>query len=270
MHSRDNLKRLQEEQQQISSILPQKQNDLEQATIHLETAKTHAQATHEALQTALPNIAQARRLDIDITQNKHVLKDIEQRQQTLTGSTQYLNKEIDNHKQQAAQNKTQLASVESYLDEAHELNTIDSDIANFKSHCGRLKALLQENTALSDDKKSQQQHIYQYRANLDVLNQQKKTKDTTMLSIQDKLAALQQEQTALTQAQSLADMRDEQEQIDDINRQLDQVSVKAKQHDELSVQGEKIVATLPVMSNDLTKLAGLIADNEPALSLIHI
>lgn len=265
VHSRDNLKRLQEEQQQISSILPQKQNDLEQATIHLETAKTHAQATHESLQTALPNIAQARRLDIDITQNKHVLKDIEQRQQTLTGSTQHLNKEIDNHKQQAAQNKTQLASVEIYLNDAHELNNIDSDIANFKSHCGRLKVVLQENTALSDDKTSQQQQIHQYRANLDVLNQQKKTKDTTMLSIKDKLAALQREQAALTQVQSLADIRDEQEQIDDINRQLDQVSVKTKQLDELSVQVEKIVATLPVMSNDLKKLAGLIADNESAL-----
>ena len=266
VHSRDNLKRLQEEQQQISSILPQKQDDLEQATIHLETAKTHAQATHETLQTALPNIAQARRLDIDITQNKHVLKDIEQRQQTLMGSTQHLSKEIDNHKQQAAQNKIQLTRVEGYLNDAHELNTIDSDIANFKSHCGRLKALLQENTALSDDKTSQQQQIHQYRANLDVLNQQKKTKDTTMLSIQDKLAALQQEQAALTQVQSLADMRDEQEQIDDINRQLDQVSVKTNQLDELSVQVEKIVATLPVMSNDLTKLAGLIADNESAIS----
>ncbi|WP_394123492.1 SbcC/MukB-like Walker B domain-containing protein [Psychrobacter nivimaris] len=266
VHSRDNLKRLQEEQQQISSILPQKQNDLEQATIHLETAQTHAQATHETLQTALPNIAQARRLDIDITQNKHVLKDIEQRQQTLTGSTQHLNKEIDNHKQQAAQNKTQLASVESYLNDAHELNNIDSDIANFKSHCGRLKVVLQENTALSDDKTSQQQQIHQYRANLDVLNQQKKTKDTTMLSIQDKLAALQQEQAALTQVQSLADMRDEQDQIDDINRQLDQASVKTKQLDEVSVQVEKIVATLPVMSNDLNKLAGLIANNESAIS----
>jgi len=266
VHSRDNLKRLQEEQQQIIGILPQKQNDLEQATTHLETAKNHTQAAHEALQTALPNIAQARKLDVEIAQNKNVLKDIEQRQQTLTSSTQHLNKEIDNHKQQAAQNKTQLASVESYLNDAHELSNIDSDIANFKSHCGRLKALLQENTALSDDKTSQQQQINQYRANLDVLSQQKETKDATMLSIQDKLAALQQEQAALTQVQSLVDMRDEQEQIDGINRQLDQVSVKAKQHDELSVQVEKIDAVLPVMSNDLTKLASLIADNESAIS----
>ncbi|MFP3456587.1 AAA family ATPase [Psychrobacter sp. SIMBA_152] len=265
VHSRDNLKRLQEEQQQIIRTLPQKQNDLEQATTHLEIAKTHTQTAHEALQTALPNIAQARRLDIDITQNKHVLKDIEQRQQTLTGSTQHLNKEIDNHKQQAAQNKTQLASVESYLNDAHELNNIDSDIANFKSHCGRLKVVLQENTALSDDKTSQHQQISQYRANLDVLNQQKKTKDTIIVSMQNELLTLQQEQAALTQVQSLVNMRDEQEQIDDINRQLDQVSVKTKQLDELSVQVEKIVATLPVMSNDLKKLAGLIADNESAL-----
>lgn len=265
VHSRDNLKRLQEEQQQISSILPQKQNDLEQATTHLETAKTHTQATHESLQSALPNIAQARKLDVEVAQNMHILKDIEQRQQTLTGSTQHLNKEIDNHKQQAAQNETQLTRVESYLNDARELNTIDSDIANFKSHCGRLKALLQESTALSDDKTSRQQQINQYHANLNVLSQQKKTKDTIIVSMQNELLALQQEQAALTQVQSLVNMRDEQEQIDDINRQLDQVSVKAKQHDELSVQVEKIVATLPVVSNDLTKLAGLIADNESAL-----
>ena len=265
VHSRDNLKRLQEEQQQISSILPQKQNDLEQATTHLETAKTHTQATHDALQTALPNIAQARRLDVEIAQNTHILKDIEQRQQDLSISTQHLNKEIDNHKQQAAHNQNQLADVEYYLTNNNELSNIDSDIDRFERHCKNLKTLLQENTALSDDRTSQQQQIHQYRANLDVLSQQKKTKDTTMLSIQDKLAALQQEQAALTQVQSLADMRDEQEQIDDINRQLDQVSVKTKQLDELSVQVEKIVATLPVMSNDLKKLAGLIADNESAL-----
>jgi len=265
VHSRDNLKRLQEEQQQISSTLPQKQNDLEQATTHLESAKTHTQATHESLQTALPNIAQARKLDVEVAQNMHILKDIEQRQQTLTGSTQHLNKEIDNHKQQAAQNETRLTRVESYLNDAHELNTIDSDIANFKSHCGRLKALLQENTALSDDKTSQQQQITQYRANLNVLSQQKKKKDTIIVSMQNELLALQQEQAALTQVQSLVDMRDKQEQIDDINRQLDQVNVKTKQLDELSVQVEKIVVTLPVMSNDLKNLAGLIADNESAL-----
>ncbi|MCG3859425.1 SbcC/MukB-like Walker B domain-containing protein [Psychrobacter sp. Ps2] len=264
--TRKHVNELSREKAQLEYDLPKQQALTKSARTQLETAKNHTQAAHEALQTALPNIAQARKLDVEIAQNKNVLKDIEQRQQTLMSSTQHLSKEIDNHKQQAAQNKIQLTRVEGYLNDAHELNTIDSDIANFKSHCGRLKALLQENTALSDDKTSQQQQIHQYRAKLDVLNQQKKTKDTTMLSIQDKLAALQQEQAALTQVQSLADMRDEQEQIDDINRQLDQVSVKAKQQDELSVQVEKIVATLPVMSNDLTKLAGLIADNESAIS----
>jgi len=266
VHSRDNLKRLQEEQQQISSTLPQKQNDLEQATTHLETAKTHTRAAHEALQTALPNIAQARRFDVEIEQNTPILKDIEQRQQALTSSTQHLNQEIDNHKQQAAHNQNQLADVEFYLTNNNKFSNIDSDIDRFERHCKNLKALLQENTVLSDDKTSQQQQINQYRTNLDVLSQQKKTKDATMLSIQDKLTALQREQAALTQVQSLVNMRDEQEQTDDINRQLDQVSVKAKQHDELSVQVEKIVATLPVMSNDLKKLAGLIADNESTIS----
>ena len=266
VHSRDNLKRLQEEQQKIIGILPQKQNDLEQATIHLKKAKTHTQATHESLQTALPNIAQARKLDVEIAQNKHVLKDIEQRQQALTSSTQHLSKEIDSHKQQVAQNKTQLTRVEGYLNDAHELNTIDSDIANFKSHCGRLKALLQENTALSDDKTSLQQQINQYRANLNVLSQQKKTKDTIIVSMQNKLLALQQEQAALTQVQSLVDMRDEQEQIDDINRQLDQASVKTKQLHEFSAQVEKIDAVLPAINNKITELAGLITDSESAIN----
>ncbi|MGP5201922.1 SbcC/MukB-like Walker B domain-containing protein [Psychrobacter aquimaris] len=266
VYSRDNLKRLQEEQQQISQTLPQQEDNLKQATTNLEAAQTHAQAAHEALQSTLPNIAQARKLDVEIAQNTHILKDIEQRQQTLMSSTQHLSKEIDNHKQQATHNKTQLTYVESYLEDTHELNDINSDIANFESHCGRLKALLQENTALSDDKTSQQQQINQYRANLDVLNQQKKTKDTIIVSMQDKLLALQQEQAALTQVQSLVDMRDEQEQIDVINRQLDQASVKTKQLNELSAQVEKIDAVLPIMSNDLTKLAGLIADNESAIS----
>ena len=266
VHSRDNLKRLQEEQQQISSILPKKQDDLKQATTHLETAKTHTQTAHAALQTALPNIAQARKLDTDIAQHTHALTETEQRQQTLTTSTQHLSQEIDNHTQQAAHNKTQLTRVESYLNDAHELNTIDSAIDNFKKHCNRLKALLQENTALLDDKISQQQQINQYRINLDVLNQQKKTKDTIIVSMQDKLLALQQEQAALIQVQPLADIRDEQEQIDDINRQLDQASVKKKQLNEFSAQVEKINAVLPLMSNDLTKLAGLMADNKSAIS----
>ena len=265
VHSRDNLKRLKEEQQQISSILSQRQNDLEQATTHLETAKTHTQATHESLQTALPNIAQARRLDAEIAQNKRTLEETKQRQQTLTSSTQHLSKEIDGHKQHTAHNQNQLADVEYYLTNNNELSNIDSDIDRFERHCKNLKALLQENTALSDDKTSQQQQLNQYRTNFDALNQQQKVKDTAIATMQDKLAALQREQAAFIQVQSLADMRDEQEQIDDINRQLDQVSVKAKQHDELSVQVEKIDAGLPVINDKITELAGLIADNESAL-----
>lgn len=266
IHSRENLKRLQDEQHQINQTLPQKQDDLEQATTHLETAKTRQQATHESLQSALPNIAQARQLDTDIAQHTHALKETEQRQQTLTSSTQHLSKEIDGHTQQAAHNQNQLADVEYYLTNNNELSNIDSDIDRFERHCKNLKALLQENTALSDDKTSQQQQLNQYRTNFDALNQQQKVKDTAIATMQDKLAALQREQSAFIQVQSLANMRDEQEQIDDINRQLDQASVKTKQLHEFSAQVEKIDAVLPVMSNDLTKRAGLITDSESAIN----
>ncbi|WP_261863634.1 hypothetical protein [Psychrobacter sp. JCM 18900] len=80
------------------------------------------------------------------------------------------------------------------------------------------------------------------------------------------MSALQQEQAAFIQVQSLADMRDEQEQIDDINRQLDQASVKTKQLHEFSAQVEKIDAVLPAINNKITELAGLITDSESAIN----
>ncbi|GAF53963.1 LOW QUALITY PROTEIN: exonuclease SbcC [Psychrobacter sp. JCM 18900] len=265
VHSRDNLKRLQEEQQQISSILPKKQDDLEQATTHLETAKTRQQAAHESLQSALPNIAQARQLDTDIAQHTHALKETEQRQQTLTSSTQHLSKEIDGHTQQAAHNKTQLTRVESYLNDAHELKKYRR-YSEFQESLQPTKSTILDNNALIKDKTSQQQQLNQYRTNFDALNQQQKVKDTAITTMQHKLSALQQEQAAFIQVQSLADMRDEQEQIDDINRQLDQASVKTKQLHEFSAQVEKIDAVLPAINNKITELAGLITDSESAIN----
>lgn len=265
IYNRDNLKRLQDEQQQISGALPQQEDNLKQATTHLKMTQNCAQAASDALQDALPKVAQARKLDAEISQHTHTLKDVQQRQQALASSTQRLRQDIDSHTKEAGQNQTQLARVENYLDDAHELNNIDSDIANFESHCGRLKALLQENTALANDKTSQQQQINQYQTNLNTLQQQQKVKDTAIATMQDKLAALQQEQSILTQVQSLADMRDEQEQIDDLSSQIGQMSFKTQQRNGLSVQTKEIDTALPVIHSELEKLSSIITDNESAL-----
>ena len=61
-------------------------------------------------------------------------------------------------------------------------------------------------------------------------------------------------------------MRDEQEQIDDLNRQLEQIGLKADKLNEISAQTKGIDTALPVLQNELTELADIIDDIE---STIH-
>ncbi|MGE6795449.1 AAA family ATPase [Psychrobacter okhotskensis] len=265
-YNRESLKRLQDEQQQISQTLPQQEDNLKQATTNLETAQAHLQAANEEWTVASPNIKEARRLDADISQNQHALKETEQRQQALFLGTEHLRQEINDHKESAEQNKTQLADVERHLANADEFNNIDSDIGSFESHCKHLKSLLQDNADLTINKTSQKSDIDQYHNNLKTLHQQQKRQITEEKALQAKVTTLQQEQITLTQVQSLADMRDEQEQIDGLNRQLEQIELKADKWHEISAQIKDIDTALPVIQDDLVTLADIITDKT---STIH-
>lgn len=264
-HSRDNLKRLQDEQQQINQTLPQQKDHQKQATTRLESVQVRVQTASNVLRDTLPDIAKARKLDTDIAQNRYALEETEQRQHALSMSTQHLRQEINDHKKSAEHNQTQLVEVEGYLTNNNELSDIDSDIANFESYCKHLKSLLQDNVDLNINKTSQQSDIEQYQSRLKTLHEQQERQVIEEQSLQTKTTALQQEQTALTEVQSLSEMRNEQEQIDNLNRQLEQMGLKAEQLNEISAQAKDIDITLPVIKNDLVELTNIIDDTVSAI-----
>src|SRR5690606_15268866 len=78
----------------------------------------------------------------------------------------------------------------------------------------------------------------------------------------EQLVNVQQQQVALIEKQSLASMRGEQEQVDQINTQIAQASFKLQQLSELASQIEKINLSLPTLTEELTTLAGLIAGHQ--------
>ncbi|OLF34730.1 hypothetical protein BTW00_11930 [Psychrobacter sp. C 20.9] len=257
---RNNLKRLQNEQQGINDTLPQTQNNLHQANVLLDTVKTRVQAADEALRSTLPNIREARRLDIDITQQTQGLKEAQQRENTLSDHTQRLRLEIDHHQQQAVQNKSQLADIERNLDSANDLNDIDGDIANFKSYCTRLKALLQDNADLNINKANQKHNTDQYQSHLRTLYPLQKDQAAKEKALQAQIEELQQKQAELSERQSLPEIRSEQEQIDGLDRQLEQIESKADKLNELRAQIKDIDTELPVIQDDLVVLADIITN----------
>ncbi|MGP4716808.1 AAA family ATPase [Psychrobacter sp. T6-6] len=264
-HSRDNLKRLQDEQQQINQTLPQQKDHQKQATTRLESVQVRVQTASNVLRDTLPDIAKARKLDTDIAQNRYALEETKQRQHALSMSTQHLRQEINDHKKSAEHNQTQLVEVEGYLTNNNELSDIDSDIANFESYCKHLKSLLQDNVDLNINKTSQQSDIEQYQSRLKTLHEQQERQVIEEQSLQTKTTALQQEQTALTEVQSLSEMRNEQEQIDNLSRQLEQMGLKAEQLNEISTHTKNIDITLPVIKNELVELINIIDDTVSAI-----
>ncbi|WP_367110889.1 AAA family ATPase [uncultured Psychrobacter sp.] len=264
-YNRETVKRLQNEQQALNQQLPEQQERLEQAAHTLKAANERVQNTHDELQTALPKIAQARKLDSNINQQIHILDDQRQRQQTLSTNTQRLRDDIESHKDSLTQNKAALASIEKHLAAANELNDIDTDTANFDNHCSRLKALLQDNALLANDKSNHDNQSSQYQADLDNYYEQQNANKALITKSCDELTAVQKKQAALTQNQSLADMRGEQEQIDHLSGQIEQLSFKVQQLDALATQSSKVKANLTAIDKDLAIISSKITESESAL-----
>ncbi len=264
-HNRDSVKRLQHEQQALNQYLPEQQQRLTQADTDLKSANEHVKNAHDELQTTLPKITQARKLDSDIKQQTHMLDDLCQRQQALSTNTQRLGVDIKTHQDTLTQAQIALASVDETLAVAHELSDIDTDTAHFDNHCSRLKTLLQDNAVLANSKINQDTQNRKYQAHLDTYRQQQDANNASITQSLDALTALQKRQTALIQAQSLAEIRGEQEQIDPLNTQIEQLSFKIEQLDAQATQSRKIKASLPAIDEDLAARASTITNNESAL-----
>lgn len=266
IYNRDTVTRLQKDQQALTHQLPQQEADLVQALRTLKMASAHTQSANDALQNALPKIAQARKLDAAIAQQMQVLDVNQQRKQAITANTQRLHQEIKAHKTRLNQDKAQLVMIEKHLNDAADLHDIDTDVANFDSHGSRLKALLQDNATLAAEKTNHYNHIEQYQTNLDKYQQQQDVSNALIAKAREELAALQDKQADLTKEQSLSAIRDEQEQIEHTHSQIEQVGFKAQHIGALASQINQINTALPTINDALTKLAASITDNETLMA----
>lgn len=258
-YSRELVKRLDTEQQDLLSKIPTQQEALAQATTHLNNINTIEKQATDNLQTTLPIIAKTRELDAEIKQQSHSLADDNQRKDVLVNNTLRLRQEIDSHGQTEQETKAQLSSIEKYFSDYEELNDLDTDMATFDSSCRRLVVLLEDNVSLAADKLAHDNQSSQLQAHFDKLSKQQDADKLLITEQREQLVSVQQQQDALIEKQSLASMRGEQEQVDQINTQIVQASFKLHQLSELARQIKKTNLSLPTLTEELTTLAGLIA-----------
>ncbi len=261
-YSRDLVKRLDTEQQDLLSKIPTQQEALAQATTHLNSININEQQATDSLQSTLPIIAKTRELDAEIKQHSHSLADDAQRKDVLVNNTQRLHQEIASHGQTEQETKSQLNSLEKYFSDYQELNDLDTDMATFDSSCTRLVALLEDNVSLAADKLAHVNQSSQLQAHFDKLSKQQDADELLIKQKREQLVSVQQQQAILIEKQSLASMRGEQEQIDQINTQIAQASFKLQQLYDLASQIEKTNLSLPTLTEELTTLAGLIAGHQ--------
>ena len=261
-YSRESVKRLGFEQQDLLNKIPTQQEALAQATTHLENINTIEKQATDNLQTTLPIIAKTCELDAEIKQHSHSLADDNQRKDVLVNNTQRLRQEIASHGQTEQETKAQLSSIEKYFSDYEELNDLDTDMATFDSSCRRLVVLLEDNVSLAADKLAHDNQSSQLQAHFDKLSKQQDADKLLITEQREQLVSLQQQQVALIEKQSLASMRGEQEQVDQINTQIAQASFKLQQLSELASQIEKTNLSLPTLTEELTTLAGLIASHQ--------
>jgi len=261
-YSRELVNRISTEQQDLLSKIPTQQEALAQASTHVnDVNKIEKQAT-DNLQDTLPIIAKIREFDAEIKQQSHSLTDDNQRKDILVNNTQRLRQEIASHGQTEQETKSQLNSLENYFSDYQELNDLDTDMATFDSSCSRLKTLLEDNVNLAADKLAHDNQSSQLQGHFDKLSKQQEADELLIKQKREQLVSVQQQQATLIEKQSLASMRGEQEQVDQINTQIAQASFKLQQMSELANQIKKTNLSLPTLNEELTTLEELIASRQ--------
>ena len=266
IYHRDIVKNLTAELQVVANNVPVQQASLEDLSHKLKTANNYAITQANTLQTTLPILAQLRALDADIKQQNHSLADNALRKDNLANNTERLSQEIDTHKLQQADSNKQLASINNFLANHHELNDLESDIAIFENNCSRLKLLLQDNINLATDSLSAKQEANKLQVALETFNEQRAADKAAMVETRTQLERLQQQRAQLIGEQSLNQMRVEQEQIDHINNAIEHVRSKVQSVAELDQQSHKIETVLPIIRNELATSSLFITENETLIA----
>lgn len=263
--NRNTVNRLKGDRQALADQLPIQQANLELELNDLHISKERETNAANELSTALPKIAQARKLDSNIAQQEQILTDHRQRKQTLAAHIEQLHQEIEQHKKGATQAEIKLASMDKYLTNAPELTDLDTDIANFDSNCSRLKTLIFDNESLNESRLTHLNQLKQSQDDLAALELQQVTDIAANAQSREQIAILEQQRTLLIDTQSLASMRGEQEYSAHISTQIEHIDFKVQKLVEIETQSDMIAQALIAINDELTVLAKSTKNSELAL-----
>ncbi|MGP4714269.1 MULTISPECIES: AAA family ATPase [unclassified Psychrobacter] len=263
--SRDTVNKMSGEQQVLADKLPLQKDDLVAASTRLSAANAQQKTAEHELNTALPKIAQVRKLDSDIVQQTQSLSDHIQRKQTLSTHVAQVRQEIAQLEEHAEQATLKLANMDKSLVLAPELADLDTDIANFDSRCGRLKTLLESNKSLNAENLTYQNQLKQSQDSLAALEHSKIADEAVNAKSREQVSLLEQQRAALLDTQSLASMRREQEHSAQITTQIEHIDFKVQKLGEIETQSHTIKEALPGLNADVAALEKAIKACESAL-----
>ncbi|GAA0314415.1 AAA family ATPase [Psychrobacter aestuarii] len=235
-HTRTQLAQLSAEAAQMAHDLPEQQSRTQHAKAQLSAQQNKRNAAENALQSALPQIAAARKLDNEMTQQRYTLAETNSRHDTLQTDVETLRQTLTTYQQTLDDKQNQLGALTSKLAHAGELTQLDSDITNFDNQCSRLKSLLQQNATLADDKTRHTQQLDEQQSAFDKQQQQQAQLTARHSDAQTHINELQQSQDALTEVHAVAQMRVLLEHIDQTSYQLTQLYFHTEQRQTLTVQ----------------------------------
>lgn len=261
-YNRNLVKQLEIEQQDLLKEIPKQQAALAHANTHLGNINTIEKQATDSLYATLPIIKKTRELDAEIKQHSYSLASDNQRKEVLVSNTQQLGQDIADYKQTEQKTQTQLSSVEKYFRDYQELNDLDTDMVTFDNSCRQLMALLEDNANLTADKLAYSNQARMLQTDFDKLYKQQGAEKLLITQQREQLVSVQQQQATLIQNQPIANMRSEQEQIDQISTQIAYAHIKLEQLSERTNQIQHINATLPKLNQELKTLEGLIASHK--------
>ncbi|PKG64778.1 hypothetical protein CXF56_09700, partial [Psychrobacter sp. Choline-02u-13] len=169
--TRKHVNELSREKAQLEYDLPKQQALTKSARTQLEKQLTQRQDAENTMQIARPKIQKARDLDNEIDQQRRALNDTRVRHDTLQADAEQLLENIAAQKSIAIDKENQSAQLTEKLTGTDNLSYLDGHIAIFDEKCSRLKAVIHQNSVLSQDKIRQTRELEEYKTALVVQQQ---------------------------------------------------------------------------------------------------
>ncbi|MEZ7502198.1 SbcC/MukB-like Walker B domain-containing protein [Psychrobacter sp. Arc29] len=263
--TRKHVGELNREKAQLEYDLPKQQALTQSARTQLEKQITQRQDAENAMQIARPKIQKARDLDNEIAQQRRALNDTSVRHDTLKADNEQLLENIAAQKSIAIEKENQNAQLTEKITGTDNLSYLDGDIAIFDEKCSRLKAVIHQNSVLSQDKIRQTRELEEQKTALETWQKRQEDHSKKNKTIQDHLATLQEEQSELVQVKSVTKIRAKQTQIDSTSQQLDQLRFHNQQRRDLDAQVTKIISHIEQLESEISGYEELITTKKVSL-----